>query len=63
MSAGLKLIVSLPVSFFQVAEPVSTPPESCRCKGDLENILGIVGIVGTFLNLLVVVLVYIYTPI
>lgn len=48
---------------FQVAEAVSALPESARYKVDLEHMLGIVGIVGTVLNLLVVVLVYVYTPV
>lgn len=33
------------------------------CKVDPDHLLGLVGIVGTVLNLLVVVLVYIYTPV
>lgn len=48
---------------FQVAEAVSVPPELARCKVDLERTLGMVDIVGTLLNLLVVVLVYVYTPV
>lgn len=37
--------------------------QSVRCKVDPDHLLGLVGIVGTVLNLLVVVLVYIYTPV
>lgn len=44
-------------------ETVSVLPESDGYKVDLEHMLGIVGIVGTVLNLLVVVFVYVYTPI
>lgn len=49
--------------FFQMGDHISVLPESPRCKVDLEHMLGIVGIVGTVLNLLVVVLVYVYTPV
>lgn len=48
---------------FQVIEPVHVLPQAARCKVDLEHILGIAGIVGTVLNLLVVVFVYLYTPV
>ncbi|KAF3692856.1 hypothetical protein EXN66_Car008532 [Channa argus] len=37
--------------------------DSAQCKVDPDHMFGVVGIVGTILNLLVVVLVYIYTPI
>lgn len=43
--------------------PICELPEAARCKVDPEDVLGVVGIVGTVLNLLVVVLVYVYTPI
>lgn len=48
---------------FQEADSVNVLSESTRCKVDPDHMFGIVGIVGTFLNLLVVVLVYIYTPV
>lgn len=44
-------------------EPLSVLLETIRCKVDFENMLGIVGIVGTILNLMVVVMVYLYTPV
>lgn len=47
----------------QMDEPVSVLPEPDGYKVDLEHLLGIVGIVGTVLNLLVVVFVYVYTPV
>lgn len=37
--------------------------ESGLCKMDLEHTLGVVGIVATVLNLLVVVFVYVFTPV
>lgn len=46
-----------------MADHIIVLPESPRWKLDLEHMLGIVGIVGTVLNLLVVVLVYVYTPV
>lgn len=63
-----KLLLYLHVSFvrsvcFQMTDHLNVLPESPRCKVDLEHMLGIVGIVGTVLNLLVVVLVYVYTPV
>ncbi|KAA8594214.1 hypothetical protein FQN60_005048 [Etheostoma spectabile] len=49
----------------EVADPVSMLPKGGkdRWRVDLEDMLGITSIVGTVLNLLVVVLVYAYTPI
>lgn len=47
----------------QMDETVSVLPEPDGYKVDLEHMLGIVGIVGTVLNLLVVVFVYVYTPV
>ncbi|KAM7399400.1 hypothetical protein PAMP_018673 [Pampus punctatissimus] len=47
----------------EVADPVSVLSKLVWCKVDPEHMLGLVGIVGTVLNLLVVVLVYIYTPV
>ncbi|KAL7399674.1 hypothetical protein ABVT39_000100 [Epinephelus coioides] len=47
----------------EVAEPVPVLPQATRCKVDPEHMLGIAGIVGTVLNLLVVVFVYLYTPV
>lgn len=47
----------------EVADPVSMLSKLVWCKVDPEHMLGLVGIVGTVLNLLVVVLVYIYTPV
>lgn len=47
-------------SVLQMGESVG---ESGLCKMDLEHALGIVGIVATVLNLLVVVFVYIFTPV
>ncbi len=57
------LYISLSLSLSQVANPASELPEAAKHEVDPDHILGIVGIVGTFLNLLVVVLVYVYTPI
>ncbi|MEQ2305895.1 hypothetical protein AMECASPLE_002641 [Ameca splendens] len=47
----------------QAAEAQSLHHKLERCRVDPDHLLGIVGIVGTVLNLLVVVLVYIYTPV
>lgn len=48
---------------FQAADSISVLSDSTLCKVDPDHMFGIVGIVGTVLNLLVVVLVYIYTPV
>lgn len=48
---------------FQAADAQSLRQKLERCTVDPDHLLGIVGIVGTVLNLLVVVLVYIYTPV
>ncbi|KAG8002072.1 hypothetical protein GBF38_012408 [Nibea albiflora] len=49
----------------EVIDPVNVLPDSGKWYGmvDFDHMLGIVGIVGTALNLLVVVLVYVYTAI
>lgn len=63
LSACKLYILYISLCLFQAADPVSVLPASARCKVDPNHMLGIVGIVATFLNLLVVVLVYMYTPI
>ncbi|TKS81123.1 hypothetical protein D9C73_015227 [Collichthys lucidus] len=47
----------------EVVHSVNVLPESAQCMVDPDNVFGIVGIVGTVLNLLVVALVYVYTAI
>lgn len=52
--------LSLCVCILQMCDSVG---QSGLCKMDLEHTLGIVGIVATVLNLLVVVFVYVFTPV
>lgn len=56
-------IVHIPVSLLQVAAGVSVTSELGWIKVDTEHVFAIVGIVATVLNLLVVVLVYLYTAV
>lgn len=51
---------ALSLSIWQMGDRVREPG---LCQMDLEHTLGIVGIVATLLNLLVVVFVYIFTPV